>query len=310
MSKRVLILGGSGRFGSNCAAAFWNAGWKVKSFERAKDDLDQEVARADVVVNGWNPLYNQWEEQLPKLTQRLLTAMEGANATLLQPLNVYVYGQDAPQTFEVETEHGATNPLGRIRIDLETALRGASFPVIFLRAGDFIDTSASGNWLDRIILAKVSKGVAQYPGALDAAHAWAYLPDLGRAAVQLAEKRADLSQFTEVNFPGYTLTGREVASLASKAVGRPIRLKQMSWLPIALLRPFWPIARYLIEMRYLWNKPHRVSSKSLDEVLPEFVATPAEEAISTAISGILDGADTASKPGSGGTSVSQMTETA
>ena len=35
MSDTALILGASGRFGSHAAEAFWNAGWRVRIFDRA-----------------------------------------------------------------------------------------------------------------------------------------------------------------------------------------------------------------------------------------------------------------------------------
>ncbi|SNT34623.1 hypothetical protein [Antarctobacter heliothermus] len=57
MVGTVLILGGNGRFGRNAAEAFWNAGWRIRLFDRAEDDLAQAAQGADVIVNGWNPAY-------------------------------------------------------------------------------------------------------------------------------------------------------------------------------------------------------------------------------------------------------------
>ena len=61
------------------------------------------------------------------------------------------------------------------------------------------------------IAAKVKSGKFVYPGPLDRPHAWAYLPDLARAAVALAETSADLPAYSDIPFPGYTLRGRDFA---------------------------------------------------------------------------------------------------
>ena len=41
MQQTVLILGGTGRFGRAAAEAFWNAGWRVRVFDRKTDRLPE-----------------------------------------------------------------------------------------------------------------------------------------------------------------------------------------------------------------------------------------------------------------------------
>jgi nucleoside-diphosphate-sugar epimerase len=283
MQQTVLILGGTGRFGRATAEAFWNAGWRVRLFDRATDRLPEAAMGADVIVNGWNPTYDRWAELLPGLTDTVIGAARASGATLIQPANVYVYGAGSPETLGPDTPHAARNPLGRLRVEMEDRLRAAGIPLIILRAGDFIDIEASGNWLDRVLLANLRKGRIDYPGDPDTPHAWAYLPDLGRAAVALAERRATLSRVEEVLFPGYTLTGRELAGLVAEASGRPVRLSRFAFWPLYLARPFWRLAAGLLEMRYLWNMPHRLDRARFDAQVPEFCETPVEEAVTAAL---------------------------
>ncbi|WP_136443193.1 sugar nucleotide-binding protein [Pacificoceanicola onchidii] len=287
MSGRVLILGGSGRFGRNAAEAFWNAGWRVTLFDRSSDTLKEAARGVDVIVNGWNPAYTDWARDLPALTAQVISAAQASGATVLIPGNVYVFGEDAPEQWDESTPHRALNPLGRLRIDLEAAYKASSVQTIVLRAGDFLDTEASGNWFDKIMAPTLSKGVLTYPGALDRPHAWAYLPDMAQAAVMLAEQRHALPQFNDIPFPGYTLTGEEMAQLCGEALGKPVRAKPMNWLPLRLLSPFWPMARCLQEMRYLWNKPHRLDGSTLHDLLPTFAPTPPAEALARAIEPVL-----------------------
>lgn len=273
MSNKVLILGPSGRFGRHAAEAFWNAGWQVTLFDRQTDSLDDKAMNADVIVNGWNPPYNKWLTELPKQTQSIIAAARKSGATVLIPGNIYGYGDTSPSLLTATTPKAARNPLGRVRNQMEEAFRSAGVRTIVVRAGDFIDTQASGNWFDKIIAANLGKGRVVSPGDIDALHSWAYLPDLGRAAVALAERRQALDPFQEVLFPGFTLSIRDMATLLETLTGQRLTIKRLNWLPIQLARPFWPLAGGLLEVRYLWSMPHRLDEADMTRLLPGFRAT-------------------------------------
>ena len=283
MTSTVLILGASGRFGRNCASAFRAAGWTVRHFDRSSCDLMESAKGADVIVNGWNPSYPEWAEQVPVLTANVIAAAKASGATVILPGNVYVYGEDAPETFGPRTPHQAQNPLGKIRIEMERQYCNADIQTILLRAGDYLDTGKTGNWFDQIIAAKAAKGRFSYPGRLDAAHAWAFLPDLARAAVQLAKMRSKLAVFEDIAFPGYTLSGQELGEAVDRAMPNGVKIRRMSWLPLQLLSPFWAMAKGLLEMRYLWNKPHHLDGTRFRQLLPDFAATPLDEALQAAL---------------------------
>ncbi len=284
MTNTVLVLGASGRFGRNCATAFKSAGWTVRTFDRENDNLIDKAKGADVILNGWNPVYTDWAEQVPVLTKKIIAAAKSSGATVIMPGNVYNFGRTAPQNFDENTSHAAVNTLGKIRIVMESALKRSGVPTIVLRAGDFIDTQASGNWFDLIMTKKLDKGVFTYPGRTDIPHAWAYLPDMARAVVMLANQRAELANFEDVPFPGYTLSGTDIHALVQNAVGHPVRLKTMSWLPIRLISPFWAMGARLVEMSYLWNKPHHLNGAKFKRLLPGFKATNAQVAVANAVS--------------------------
>lgn len=279
----VLILGATGRFGRNAADAFKAGGWNVRGFDRKTDTLDQAAKGADVIVNAWNPDYPDWAKQVPKLHADVIATAKRTGATVIVPGNVYLYGPDNGAIWGADTPHKAQNPLGRIRIEMERAYRDSGVRTIILRAGDFIDTKASGNWFDAVMTKPIGKGIFTYPGKSDIPHAWAFLPDLTRAAVQLADMRHRLNAFEDIAFPGYTLSGQEVATGLSRATGRDIRLKAMNWLPLQLAAPFWKMGRCLLEMRYLWNTPHQLSGDRFDTLLPEFRTTPIVTALASAV---------------------------
>ncbi|GAA6197574.1 NAD(P)H-binding protein [Pseudophaeobacter arcticus] len=279
MTQTALILGASGRFGRAAAAAFERAGWQVKRFQRGAETLSQVAVGVDVIVNSWNPAYPDWAKQVPSLHRQVIRAAEMSGATVILPGNVYVFGPQTPFPWSEQSPHAAQNPLGRIRVEMEAAYRASKARVIVLRSGDYLDTAASGNWFDAMITAKLGKGKFIYPGRADIPHAWGYLPDKARAAVGLAEKRADLPRFVDVPFAGYTLTGHELLAAINAHLHQPAKLSQMSWLPLQLARPFWPLGRCLLEMRYLWDTPHSLSGDLLQQLLPDFQVTPVAEAL-------------------------------
>lgn len=279
MPRTALILGATGRFGRHMADALVRHGWSVRRFDRNTDSLRDAAHGADLIVNAWNPPYSRWKVEVPKLTQLVIEAAQASGAAVMIPGNIYVYGEDLPPVLSPLTPHQATHGLGKIRRSMEAAYRDAGVKTIILRAGDFLDTEASGTWFDRVIAAKISKGRFSYPGPLDKAHTWAYLPDLAEVAAQLADQLETLPQYLDLLFEGYTLTGSEMAAILERALGRAVCAKPMAWLPIQLARPFWREARYLLEMRYLWQRPHSIDGSALAERLPGFTATPVEEAL-------------------------------
>lgn len=278
MQQTVLILGATGRFGRHSETAFRSAGWSVRTFRRG-DDLTEAARGVDVIVNGWNPPYPQWKAQVPGLTAQVIEAARGSGATVVIPGNLYVFGADMPGLLSHHTPHRAVNPLGRVRREMEDAYRNSGVPTIVLRAGDFLDTEPSGNWFDAMIVKSVPRGRMLYPGRIDIPHAWAFLPDMAAALVGLAERRADLPRFADIGFPGYTLTGTELRTAIEQVLGQGVRLRRMSWLPLQLARPFWPMASGLLEMRYLWDTPHSLDGTALDRILPDRQHTPLAEAL-------------------------------
>jgi len=282
MTHTALILGARGRFGRHAATAFAEAGWQVRTFTRGSDLIAAAQGTA-VIVNAWNPPYPQWREQVPGLTAQVIAAARATGARVILPGNVYVFGDRMPPVLSSDTPHAATNPLGRIRADMEAAYREAGVPTLILRCGDFLDTAASGNWFDKVLAARVRKGVFVYPGPRDLPHAWAFLPDAARAAVDLAALGDRLPRFADIPFPGRGPTGTELQAAAEAALGRPLRAGTFPWWALRLAAPVWPMGRGLVEMRHLWTRPHRLDDRPLAALLPDFCATPLPEALRAAL---------------------------
>lgn len=300
--ETAAILGARGRFGRHMAAALGAAGWRVRAVVRggAAEGADETreaeggdaeaLARAcdgaALIVQGLNPPYPDWARELPRFTAASLAAAKATGATVLIPGNVYVFGAGMPEVLTEATPRRPDTRKGRLRVELEAAYEAAAAEgvrTILLRAGDFLDTRRAGNWFDRFISAEVGKGRAVYPGPLDRVHAWAFLPDLARAGAMLAARRAELPAFCAVGFPGHAPTGTELIAAMSRAAGRELEAKAFPWWQLRLGAPFVPMLREVLEMRYLWEVPHRIDGARLRALLPGFEGTPLDAAVAAAL---------------------------
>ena len=134
---------------------------------------------------------------------------------------------------------------------------------IILRAGDFIEGKDTGNWFESHIAKKVRGGKLSYPGDRTLAHAWAYLPDMAETMVRLAERREELRGFAEFGYGGLTASGEEIAKTFGDLLSRPIGFGYFPWPVVRLLGVLSPELREVIEMRYLWDRPHQVDDSRL-----------------------------------------------
>ena len=103
MKPVVLILGPTGRMGRNAAAAFKADGWDVRRFDRKKDTLWDAAWGASVIVNAWNPPYQDWGAQVPEMTENIIEVATASKATVILPGNIYVYGENAPHELGHDT---------------------------------------------------------------------------------------------------------------------------------------------------------------------------------------------------------------
>lgn len=286
MTQTALILGASGKIGRHFDAAFRAAGWQSRRYVRGTD-MNAAAQGCEVIVNGLNPPnYHDWDRILPAITTQALAAARASGATILFPGNVYVFG-DQPGPWDESTPHRPVTRKGRIRSEVERRYRDAAADgvrTILLRAGDFIDPDSADSIMDIGYLRNLSKGVVTSMGDPDAPRAHAYLPDMARAGVMLAERRADLPAFTDVPFPGYTFSTNDLAQRLSRLGGRSLRVKAFPWWLFAVTGPVWELAREMAEMRYLYNTPHRLDDRLFNRLLPNFRATPLEDALAEILS--------------------------
>lgn len=281
MSGTVLVLGASGNVGSRVAEAFAAAGWVVRRYVRGTD-MQTAAMGADVIFNGLNPpMYHNWPVLIPQITDQVIAAGLASGATVMIPGNVYPYGVE-PAPWGPQTPHRPVARKGQIRAEMEARYKAAGargLRVIILRAGDFLDERSTTTAMSSFYLRRLKAGVITAGGPVDVPRAYAYLPDMARAAVALADMRAGLPAFADIPFAGLTFTMTELRDELARQLRRDLVIKPFGWWMMRLLSPFWELARELPEMRYLYETPHWLDPAPLRALLPGFEGASLAEVV-------------------------------
>lgn len=313
-TRTVMVLGANGRLGRAAVTAFADAGWTVRAVIRphgrralppqwpagvgvvAADALDLATLRpaaqgVAVIVNALNPDYTRWDRLLPPLTEASIALAEGCGATLMLPGNVYNFGQALPPVLTEDTPFAGNHPKAQQRIALEAALARAAAQrgvrSIVIRAGDFLGDE--GTWVDLGLARALRRGRFTQMGPVDVAHAWAWLPDLAQAFVSVAGRRDALPAHAALHFAGHTLTGAQLQQAFEAALGRPLKATQFPWWLMRLAAPVAALPRALLEMRHLWQRPHRLDGARLAALIGPEPHTPLDAVVHQCLARLPEG---------------------
>lgn len=267
----VLVAGASGLFGSHMAQAFADAGWQVRKYQRGTD-MAAAAMGADVIVNALNPPnYHDWAQQMPMIAAQVIAAAQASGATIIVPGNVYNFGVQ-PGVWGPDVAQVPNTIKGAARKAMEAQYRASGLPVIILRGGDFIDADGKAQFMS-MMLKPLPKGKISLFGGADVQRAYAYLPDMARAAVGLAQMRAALPRFADVPFAGLTFSMNQLRDAFQAQSGRSLRFGKFPWWIMRIASPFWELAREFLEMRYLYETPHSLDPAPMAKLLPDFKIT-------------------------------------
>jgi nucleoside-diphosphate-sugar epimerase len=302
MKNRILVLGAAGRLGSAAAETFRRQGWLVKGLVRpgragavphrveaieavTRDEAIEAGRDCDVVLNALNPVITQWQKNALSLAYGAIASAESNGATLLFPGSVWNFGRDMPELLDETTPMHPTTRKGGMRVEIEQRIREAcdrGMRAIVLRGGDFFG-GGKGSWLDLVITKDMDRGRLTYPGPMNVAHAWAYLPDFTATLVKLAERRADFAPYETFGFPGDTMTGAELIATIEAVTGSRFNVRPMSWWFIKTIGQMMALSRELSELEYLWQVPHRISGEKLAAAIGDIPHTQLPAAIAASL---------------------------
>ncbi|MBB3950761.1 NAD-dependent epimerase/dehydratase family protein [Aureimonas jatrophae] len=309
MERAALVLGASGGIGGAVARRLLESGWTVRALARADslgrlpagveamagDAMDARAVRqaadgAVLVVHAVNPPgYRDWDRLVLPMLDNTVAAARANGARILLPGTVYNYGPDA---FPLIGEDAPQNPAtrkGRIRVEMERRLHEAAqsgeAPVLVVRAGDFFGPGAGNNWFAQgLVPAGRRPAAIRNPAARGVGHQWAYLPDVAETMVRLAETDG-LGRFERFHMDGHwDSDGTRMPQAIADALGSPrVPVRPLPWWALRLAAPFNRTVRELLEMRYLWRQPVRLSNARLVARLGAEPRTPLREAVAATL---------------------------
>ena len=306
-NKTALVLGATGDIGGCLSEQLLARGWSIKALTRDParasagrdpaiawikgDAMDRQavVTAAEgcsLIVHAVNPPgYRDWDKLVLPMMDNSIAAARAAGARVLLPGTVYNYGPDAFPTLREDAPQRPLTRKGKIRAAMERRLKESGVPALVVRAGDFFGGRNGGSsWFAQgLVKPRKPLGAVTQPSRRGVGHAWAYLPDLAEAMVELVE-RTPAEGFQTFHFAGhYDADGGQVVEAIRKAAGRDLKVKAFPWLLVVLLAPAVALFREMLEMRYLWREPLRLDNARLVALLGREPHTPLNEAVATTL---------------------------
>lgn len=302
----ALILGATGAVGAAVAAKLLANGYIVRAMHRNaaanaarlpeydwvdgdamnRDDVMKAAAGAGLIVHAVNPPgYRNWGKLVLPMIDNTIAAAEASGARIVMPGNVYNFG---PETFGSIAEDSPQTPLtvkGKVRVALEERLAEAArrgTQVILVRAGDFFGPGAAGSWFAQAVV-KPGAPVKAITNPADpgVGHQWAYLPDVAETMVRLVARADELPAFARFHMEGvWDHDGQQLGNAIRRVTGQAdLPIKRFPWWMLRLGKPFVPVFREILEMRYLWQRELHMRNDRLVAFLGAEPRTPIDQAV-------------------------------
>lgn len=221
-------------------------------------------AEQAVITIGFEYVGKVWQDVWPKAMANFIAAAEATRARIVHIDNMYMYGpQDVPLHEDMPlTAHGR-KPAARseatrqwMKAAREGRVRWAS-----LRAPDFYGTGVDRSHIGETGLGLIAQGeTAQLLMEPDQPHAFAYVPDIARAAVSLLDAPDDaFNQAWHVPCAP-TRTPRQLLQIGADAIGVKLKIVAIPSGFLPILGAFSSMMREYAEMRFTWNRPYHVDA--------------------------------------------------
>lgn len=318
--RTALVLGATGGIGGAVAEALAARGWIVRGLARdpakaaegwlgctghvewqagdamIRGDVVRAAEGVSTIVHAVNPPgYRDWHRLvLPMIDNTIAAARLAGGARILLPGTIYNFDPAATSVIRETSPQEPRSRKGRIRVELERRLQGASVesPILIVRAGDFYGPKVRASWFAQAMVTPgkpVTRLVTLVRGV---GHTWAYLPDLADTMARLLDIGHDapsrLRLFERIGFEGFwDADGTAMPALVSAALGRD-RLPERAfpWWLMQALAPFGGFPREAVDILPFWHHPLRVDNARLLELLGKEPRTDPLLAMRTTLAGL------------------------
>lgn len=299
---KALVIGAAGGFGGAVARELERRGHHVRALARpggrvpklARAEIfegdalvpaamDRAAEGVDIIVWGFHLPYTKWVPGAVESARITADVAARHGATVLFPGNLYGLGSGFDRPADESVPKKPRSRLGEIRNEIESIFERATHHgarVVVLRAGDYFGAEAANTWLSLMTSRAARGGRILDPARASVPHAWAYLPDVARAATLLLEKGPDLAAFETFHFEGYSVNSGRMIQAVESALGNEGRgVWRFPWWILGAASPFSAMARHILDVRYLWDEPVVLDGTKLKHALPDFTVTPLDDAV-------------------------------
>lgn len=248
---------------------------RAQADARDADALARAVAGCDLVVDCIGLPAGAMHEHA--ITARnLAAAVEGTGARLLQVSSFWAYLPLRRSPLEETHPRSGGNAYVAARREAEDILQGAGAAVVNLP--DFFGPHVAASALQQP-LADAARGRAMnWIGPRALAREYAYVPDAMRLVAALARRPEAYGE--RWIFPGGgPLTGAEAAAIASRHLGRNVKLRTAGLGLMRIVSLFNRAAREFLPMVPYYLQPIRYDASKLARLLGPLTTTPYEQAI-------------------------------
>lgn len=229
----------------------------------------QAAAGATHIYNTLNPPYSKWVELFPPLQAAVIAAAEATSAKLIVMDNLYMYGEPNGKAMTEDMPYNAHTKKGKLRAqmsrDLLAAHQAGRVQAVVGRASDFIGPRVRLSAMGEMVLQPVVTGkAAQALGNIDVPHSYTYMPDIGRALVDLALADNTAGQVWHLPTPP-ALTTRQLLEKLYAEAGHPLKVQVPPKFAVRLLGLFNANVNEMVEMLYEFEAPFVVDDSKFTE---------------------------------------------
>ncbi|UCG25802.1 MAG: NAD-dependent epimerase/dehydratase family protein [Chloroflexota bacterium] len=263
-------------------------GTKPEAIDGANEDqVRQAVAGASTVYLCLNAHYVDWYALYPPRLQAAMSAAAAASAKLVYHDSIYNYGPvDGPLTEDLPNSDKTRK--GKLRGEMADKLLEAAgsgqLQAVIGRSADMygpgaLNSSFNSTLGQRHFYPALAGRAVSVLGDIDAPHTYAFVDDVARGLITLAEREEALGQVWHIP-AAPTLSHRQLMTIAYEEAGQEpkIRGSRVSTYFVKVIGRFQADVGEVAEMSYQFDKPLTVDHGKFEAAFGSY-PTPHQEAI-------------------------------
>lgn len=294
--KKALVLGATGGMGFALVEELVNRGIETIAFARSSEKLahykqdwgplantmvgdvlneqhlGEAVKQVDLVFHTINIPYEKWNPGLFQILEAVLTQCAKHKKPLIYVDNIYSYGRQSSPVSEHTSRHPHTKK-GNIRLQLQNLIQTSKVPYMIAYFPDFYGPKAESTILQYTFKQMLKKHSAGFVGDTTLQREFIYTKDGAKALVELALREDCYNQDWNISGAG-TISGEEIAKIASHYLDKPLKVKMIGRRMIAALGLLNPSMREVTEMMYLNETPVILDSTKYETLIGPLPKTP------------------------------------